>query len=305
MSARNPRCQALPLADHQVSFLVDRVERLRWHYGPLYPRPFFFPLVGPSGTPLTRMGHPGDFSHEHHRSIWFAHADVLGLDFWSEGKPTRIRQKEWLCYVDGDLEAVLACRLGWFDAHEAELLEQELIAAVRPAADGATHVELQSALRPKGRSLTLGQSNFGLLAVRVAKNLSAYFGGGKIASSEGQEGEPAIFGQPARWVDYSGPVGDDAIEGITYYDHPANPDHPTRWHVREDGWMGAGLSRLRAIEIQRDSPLVCRYLLETHRGPVDARQADGTFAAFARLPPYELALRNQPHGRYTVRRAEG
>ena len=47
------------LAGHQVQFLVDGRERLRWHFGPQYPRPFFYPLVGPaSGLSMTRMGHP-------------------------------------------------------------------------------------------------------------------------------------------------------------------------------------------------------------------------------------------------------
>ena len=43
-----PRCTLLPLPDHQVAFLVDGAERLRWHFGPQYPRPFFYPLVGPA-----------------------------------------------------------------------------------------------------------------------------------------------------------------------------------------------------------------------------------------------------------------
>ena len=29
-----PHCQVLPLPDQQVSFQVDGVERLRWHFGP-------------------------------------------------------------------------------------------------------------------------------------------------------------------------------------------------------------------------------------------------------------------------------
>ena len=93
-----PRCEVVPLPDHQASFRIDGAERLRWHFGPDYPRPFFFPLVGPSGTPLTRMGHPGDPSHDHHRSIWFAHEKVSGVNFWSDNTTARVRQKQWLAY---------------------------------------------------------------------------------------------------------------------------------------------------------------------------------------------------------------
>ena len=91
MAFRFLRCQVVPLPDHQVSIQVDGAERLRWHHGPSYPRPFFYPLLGPSGSPLTRMGHPGAPDHDHHRSIWFAHARVLGIDFWSDRTDARAR----------------------------------------------------------------------------------------------------------------------------------------------------------------------------------------------------------------------
>lgn len=180
------------------------------------PRPFFYPLVGPSGRSLTRMGHPGAANHDHHRSIWFAHAKLLGIDFWSDTTTARIRQKEWLCYQDGDEEAAMAVSLGWYDGHDPrELIVQQLVAAVRPGPEGQTFFELQSSFRPVAASLEFGQANFGFLAVRVAKNLSAYFGGGEITNSAGAEGEGAIFGKPAEWMDYSGPtVGQETDAGI-------------------------------------------------------------------------------------------
>src|SRR5438445_4118501 len=207
MAFKVPRCQVLPLPDYQASFQIEGAERLRWHFGPSYPRPFFYPLRGPSGDSLTRMGHPGAPDHDHHRSIWFAHAKVLGIDFWSDKTPARIRQKQWLHYQDGEDEMAMAVLLGWYDGHDPkELLEQELVAGVRPRPDGETLVELQATFRPAAESLEFGKTNFGFLAVRVAKNLSAHFGGGVITNSQGATGEPAIFGKPARWMDYSGPV---------------------------------------------------------------------------------------------------
>src|SRR5206468_10542882 len=130
-------CQGLALPDSQIAFLVDGSERLRWHFGASYPRPFFYPFLGPSGTSLTRMGHPGAPDHDHHRSIWFAHAKVMGIDFWSDRTPARIRQKSWLHYQDGAEEAAMAALLGWYDGHDPkELLEQEVVAGVRPGPEG-------------------------------------------------------------------------------------------------------------------------------------------------------------------------
>ena len=55
-----------------------------------------------------------------------------------------------------------------------------LIVAVRPRGDGETLVELQSTFTPTSESLELGRTNFGFLAVRVAKSISKFFGGGEL-----------------------------------------------------------------------------------------------------------------------------
>jgi hypothetical protein len=298
------RCQVVPLPAHQVSVRVDGAERLRWHHGPEYPRPFFYPLLGPSGSPLTRMGHPGAPDHDHHRSIWFAHAKVLGIDFWGDRTDARVRQKQWLQYQDGDAEAALAVLLGWYDGHDPRaLLEQELVAGVRPGPDGETLLEMQATFRPTAESLEFGQTNFGFLAVRVAKNLSEHFGGGRLTNSAGATGEPALFGKPARWVDYSGPVPGGGTEGITYIDHPDNPGSPVRWHVREDGWMGAAVCLGGPVPTTRKQPLVLRYLLHAHRGPVARERADRLAADFAASPRYEVARVQVKHQQYAIRRA--
>lgn len=303
-------CRVVPQANHEVSFLVDGEERLRWHYGTQYPRPFFFPLIGPAGSPLTRMGHPGASNHDHHRSIWFAHHDVNGFDFWSDNAGTRIRQKQWLAYEDGDDEAVMACSIGWHEADGGrELMEQELVASVRPAPEGGTFVEFQSTFRvPKGETVELNRTNFGFLAVRVAKSISGHFGGGRIFSSKGTEGEKSIFGNEARWMDYAGPVpvrdgGGTEVNGITFYDHPSNPSYPSRWHVREDGWMGASVCRTKAIEISEGKPLVLRYLLHSRAGKIDVAAADTVAGEFAKRPGFVVSKSTEQHRQYVVRRA--
>ena len=84
------------MPDNQVSLQIDGEERARWHFDAKYPRPFFYTLIGPSGDTLTRMGHPGAQNHDHHRSVWWAHAKVDGEDYWSENGGTQIRQRLWL-----------------------------------------------------------------------------------------------------------------------------------------------------------------------------------------------------------------
>src|SRR5690606_38936475 len=58
-------------------------------------QPIVWPVVGPGGTEVTR-GYPmqelGDSEvddHPHHRSLWFNHGQVNGLDFWAEPRRGR------------------------------------------------------------------------------------------------------------------------------------------------------------------------------------------------------------------------
>ena len=307
-----PTCELVPLPHQEMSFQIDGVEHLRWHAGEDTPRPFIFPFKGPSGVSLTRMGHPGAPNHDHHRSIWLAHQDINGLDFWADGKGTSIRQKQWLAYEEGDSEAVMAVRLGWYDPEGVEVMEQDLVLALRPLDFNEQELEIQSTFRvPKGRQeVVLGKTNFGFLAVRVAKSISAHFGGGQLTSSERVTGEIELFEKPARWMDYSGPVANgegvrriSSIEGITCFDHPSNPGFPTSWHVRDDGWMGAAFSLKEGRRLSEGESLTLRYLLQSHSGKCEPLRADDRADAFSSRPSYEIRKSEVPHQHFDVLRS--
>ena len=196
-------------------------------------------------------------------------------------------------------------------------MQQDLVAALIPIdrtdAEDEHAVEFQLTFRPgKDRQkVELAQTNFGFLAVRVAKSLSAYFGGGRLSNPEGVKGEPSLHETSAAWMDYSGPVAVTESdrrrvveEGITYFDHPDNRSYPTFWHVRDDGWMGAAPGMKQAIEITSDAPLVLRYLLHAHSGPVDADRADELARDFARRPGFQIRKPTaaERHRQYEVER---
>ena len=304
---------------HQVSLQIDGSEVTRWHFGADYPRPFFFPFNGPSGVSLTRMGHPGAPNHDHHRSVWLAHYKVEGVDFWSDETEARVRQKSWFAYNDGDEEGIMASSLGWFDKDGSEILDQDLVAAIRPGDRGEYFLELQITFRPgSGRNeVMLEQTNFGFLAVRLAKSLSGHFGGGLISNSEGLVGEKAIFGKRSRWMDYSGHVAawpnsngkgnfrgqrGWVPEGVTYFDHPTNPRYPTHWHVREDGWMGAAFGLADPFQITSEYPLRLRYLLHAHQGKYDAEKARAIAKQFSQRPGFSIRTSKRSHRQFEVSR---
>lgn len=299
-----PLSEVIPLPDNQATFQYRGEEKTRWHFDPKYPRPFFYPFTGPSGASLTRMGHPGAPNHDHHLSVWFAHHKLNGHNFWGNSSGTQIRQKQWLTYHDSDTEAIMGSLLGWYSEDGVEQMEQELVAAMIPKTGGEYLLELQSTFRPPANAekVELEQTNFGFFAVRVAKSISEHFGSGQLTNSEGQISEKEIFGKPARWMDYSGPVavgkGDErktVDEGITFFDHPENPRYPTHWHVRQDGWMGASFGMNEAYTITKDEPLVLRYLLYSHSGLYDANKAGKIAKEFGQRGGFKLITKPKSH----------
>lgn len=310
-----PRCTVVPLPDAQVSLRIDGQERARWHFGSSYPRPFFYPLLAPNGHAVTRMGHPGAPNHDHHRSVWFAHADLLGHDFWSENGGTRIAQPQWYAYQDGDEQAVMGVELRWLDGHDPRpLLQSELTAAIAPIDDHRWSLELQLVMRADADGVEFHKSEFGLLGVRVAKSISAHFGGGAITGADGRVDESELFGQPNRWLDYSGPVAPESpgasadeprwntIAGVTVMDHPHNHAHPAHWHVRRDGWIGPSLSRHAAVLVSPERPLVMRYLLVVHDGPYDPEFSRDAFDHFAATSPWQRVDSADPHQQWSYSR---
>lgn len=286
-----PAVEVLPLPYDQASFQYLGRELTRYHFGPGLMRPFWYPLVGPEGRSLTRMGHPRDpQSHRHHYSLWIAHHDVGGVDFWSDSGQGRIVHQAVLRYEDGQREASMVSQNAWQTRQGKTLLIERRRTAVRPLAAGfwqmVVDVELQA---PLGSPVTLGQTPFGLIAVRMRKTIGVHDGGGRILNSQGQRNEAQVFRQPARWVDYSGPVTADKTGGITLMDHPQNPGHPTPFHVRDDGWMGASLTLGGPIRLEPGQPLLLRYGLWVHEGVPRPEEIQRQYQAFAAEKPAALA----------------
>lgn len=301
----NPFCRIEPLGNFQFSFRYGKRELTRWCFSPLVPRPYFFPVNGPSGHSLTRMGHPGAPNHDHHRSLWFAHSDLIGQDFWSEDKPARIVQRQWYAIQEHDDHARLGVELHWLDGHDPKpLLRQDLFMTIRPNNTQWT-MELQSDFRSGGEGISFRKSNFGILGLRVAKSLSVVFGSGRITGSDGQTDEAGLFGKSNRWVDYCGTSettlgGNHVIEGISVIDHCKNPNYPTKWHVRDDGWIGPSLSRDNDVGVNVQSPLTVRYLINVHRGPANPDSINSLADDFDQRPPVRVIKGTKPHHQWEL-----
>jgi hypothetical protein len=282
-----PRATIVPQPDDQLSFQVDGREWLRYHYGERTPKPYFYPVLGPSGAPVTRLTHPQDpFTHAHHLSLWIGHQSVNGLNFWEHmNSPARIVHDRVMKLEDGD-RASLTIRAKWLDAAKKAVLNDERIWTFSPRYDtiGASGVgeytlDLELKLSASAGPVTLAKSHFGLVAVRVAKMMGTKDGGGTIRNSEGRVNEAELMPhRKARWCDYSGTPAPGLVNGIALFDDPRNPNHPSYFHVRGDGWMGSSFTEAGDVVIAPGEPLVLRYRFLIHDGAGGAKRLDAEAA---------------------------
>src|SRR5436190_10197464 len=116
------RMQALPLPQHEISFQRDGAELTRFHFDPADKRPFLYPLNGPGGRSLTRMGHPRDpVTHSHHNSLWLAHHDVNGVSFWGDGGTAQIRCVRVEQFEDSEDSASVTAVNSWSTTNKVML----------------------------------------------------------------------------------------------------------------------------------------------------------------------------------------
>lgn len=283
-----PRMQVLPLPYAQASIERDGKEITRYHFGSSLRRPFLYPIIGPSDRSLTRMGHPHDpAGHSHHNSVWNTHYKVNGVDFWGDRGKNRgqIVHRRIDHYGDSDEAATIEARGEWIDRKGKVLLNERRRITAQPLAAKQWLLVLDLELSAPKDPVTLGKTPFGIIGVRMAKTIGVRDGGGMIRNSEGGVNEKQIFWKQAKWVDYSGPIAPKTVEGITLMDHPDNPNHPSHFHVRGDGWMGASLTFAADRTIKPGQPLKLRYGLFVHAGAPTLKQIEKQYQEFAKTKP--------------------
>lgn len=275
-------------------------------------RPFFYPVNGPGGVSLTEFGksHDPTGSHAHHYSLWIAHANVAGRDFWSE-RGGVIVHAGFELLEDGPVFCRLVQRTRWIDGDTTVLRGRRSITLYRtpqgtPQARNAPRAfDVDLELSPPGKEpVELGKTTFGFLAVRVAPSMTPFDGGGEIVNSRGQRNEQAVHLQRAEWLDQSGPIrpaeaapaapgqhgamAPPEWAGIAVLDHPANPGHPTTWHCRNDGWAGASFNAAGPYTTKPGEPLRLRYRLLLHEGNAAAGHVGDRYADYAAEPKVVL-----------------
>jgi hypothetical protein len=247
-------------------------------------RPHLYPVVGPDGVGLTEVGKPHDptGSHAHHYSLWVAHASVAGKDFWSEKGGTIVHDAFELM-EDGPVFARLVERNRWMSESAEVLRERRTLTFHAFPEYRLIDVDLELSA-PAGEPVAVGKSTFGFLAVRVAQSMTVFDGGGEIRNASGARNERDVHLRKSAWIDLSGPIAPGKWGGVAMLDHPSNPNHPTTFHCRDDGWAGASVAADGPIAIEPGKPLRLRYRVVLHSGDSVRGEVARRFEEFAAAP---------------------
>ncbi len=267
------------------------------------PKPIVWPIIGPTGKPMTRsypMVPEGDPSerkdHIHHRSLFFTHDDVNGVHFWHEHKEKHgwIKHREYLKVEEKANKVVIATRNDWLEPGEDEKGGKKVCEDERTLiffVDGDTRViDFDITLKATDGPVKFGDTKEGTMSIRVAGTMKETAKmGGQIVNSNGQTSKDA-WGKQAAWVDYHGPVDGQTV-GIAILNHPSSFRFPTYWHVRTYGLFTANPFGLRNFKgpkfdgsytiAQRES-ITLRYRFLFHKGDEKVGKVAEAFEAYAK-----------------------
>jgi hypothetical protein len=261
-------------------------------------KPILWPILGPTGKRMTR-DYPMEkkiketMDHVHHRSLWFTHGDVNGIDFWTEsssGKTGSVVHRKFTKIASGE-EAHIDTEDDWMSPAGKKVCEDRRQLTFATRGDSRI-IDFDITIRASEGPVVFGDTKEGTFGFRVPESIRVdSHQGGKIVNSAGQT-DLAAWGKPADWVDYHGPVAGETV-GIAIFDHPSSFRHPTGWHVRTYGLFAANPFAIegfagKAVKpapytLPKGEELALRYRVFLHRGDEKEGKVAEAYADYAKL----------------------
>ena len=268
-------------------------------------QPVLWPIVGPTGVRMTR-NYPLDEAvegertdHPHHRSMWFSHGDINGVDFWTEPADDNIKKfgfgrivhRDLLQIENGDQPRIVT-RNEWQNNKEEKLLT-DIRTIGFAAEENRRWIDFDIKLINENEEpVKIGDTKEGTFGVRVSSWMKVDAEqGGKIINSLGAEDKDA-WGKAASWVDYHAPYQDGTL-GIAILNHPSSFRFPTFWHVRTYGLFAAnpfGIHNFKnsededgSHELKPGESISLSYRVLIHQGDEQSGRVPESFVEYAKI----------------------
>jgi hypothetical protein len=285
------------MTDGGVKVLIDG-QLFTKYVGKGAQRPYLYPIIGPSGANLARpypMEKGGAEDHPHHRSFWFAHGSVNGVDFWADGDKHGRQVHGAVSGVEAAAGRVsFSANTEWVSANGEPMLSDERKIVVAAREDGTRSVDFTITLKASHGEVVFGDTKEGTFALRLAPSLTIEGEGaqGHMLSSAGKK-NGAVWGKRAEWVSAFGPDAKGEAVTVTILDHSTNLQHPTWWHARTYGLFAANPFGKHDFEKLEDKTagnvtlpagesLTLKYRVLISAGEPDQAKLKAEFEAFSK-----------------------
>jgi Methane oxygenase PmoA len=258
--------------ESQVTIDHDGKLVSRYHYrDAAAQKPYFWPVIGPKGTSMTRAfpmetveGEQHD--HPHHRGVWFGHQGVAGTDTWLEAASKKSSGDAPRNFLAGlgtiahtvfteisanQQRAVIRSKNDYLDSSGKKLMADERSMIFRKGSNEQLILDFDITLRAAYGDVELQDKKDAGLNVRVPTSMSLTHGKGHIINSSGDQ-DVAAWARKADWVDYHGTV-DGKHVGVAFLNHPTSFRYPTRWHVRDYGLFTANAFGPQSLDANEQS----------------------------------------------------
>ncbi|HPA41599.1 MAG TPA: PmoA family protein, partial [Candidatus Hydrogenedentes bacterium] len=300
-------------AEEIVEVVVDGKLLTRYHYGTQWKKPFLWPVnigdgvtvtrdypMNPEGTPKLAQDHP------HHKSLWSAYGEVRLVDgppethdLWAEGDGSGNQRAKDVTWGSGDAFGWIKSDNVWETGAGEPLIRETREYRFYAAPENGRLIDVKVTFTAEfGDAEFKDTKEGGIVAVRMRPDICN--AKAVITNALGDEGEKAAWGKPAPWCDFSGDSPAAGWLGLAVFDHPGNPRHPSSWHVRNYGLMGAnafGYSHFIKeaynkglipengdLVIKKDAPVTFNYRVYAHKGNVKEAAVADRYADY-KTPP--------------------
>lgn len=272
-------------------------------------KPYFYPLRNLDGVNLV-LKRPED--HPWHRGLWFSWKYINGVNYWEEDQKRGLSEGRSLIeniQIDkaSDYSANIEMLIHYSPENEPVVLtESRTLFISSPNSKGTYYIDWKHTFTAKTNNVILdrtlpekfegpGYGGYAGLGFRANdQDLVAI----EFTDSEGWVNNESLVGhgEKARWMNFNGKVRNVANKsaGLTIFDHPENPRHPTPWYIwfrREGNGSGSNYSHAffqpaflfnESYELNSDESFSLKYRVLIHSGDKNDYDLNRIYSRYAK-----------------------